>query len=40
VLSAGGSQRAISPALLRELSEKFGHMMVCEPAFLREAETV
>ncbi|NDR55864.1 rhamnulose-1-phosphate aldolase [Aliiruegeria sabulilitoris] len=34
VLSAGGPQRGIEPSLLRELCDKFGHMMVSEPAFL------
>ncbi|MFV0333065.1 MAG: rhamnulose-1-phosphate aldolase [Tropicimonas sp.] len=31
VLSAGGPQRGIEPALLRELAENFASMMVCRP---------
>lgn len=34
VLSAGGPQRGIDESLLKELSEKFGGMMVCKPAYL------
>lgn len=36
VLSAGGPRRGIEIGLLRELSERFKDMMVCQPAFLNE----
>ena len=38
VLSAGGPRHSIGFALLRELSDTYGHLMVCEPEFLVEAE--
>ena len=38
VLSAGGARQAISHALLRELTEAYRHLMVCEPEFLRQVE--
>lgn len=34
VLSAGRPQRGIEPSLLREPCDKFGQIMVSEPAFL------
>ncbi|MEJ1993359.1 MAG: rhamnulose-1-phosphate aldolase [Maritimibacter sp.] len=36
VLSAGGAKQAISTEMLRQLTEKFGAMMVCEPDWLDE----
>lgn len=38
VLSAGGPRHAIGLGLLRELTDAYRHMMVCEPEFLIEAE--
>ena len=38
ILSAGGPQHAIGLDLLRELTDMWRHAMVCEPAFLIEAE--
>ncbi|MFV0360212.1 rhamnulose-1-phosphate aldolase [Tropicimonas sp.] len=37
VLSAGGPQRGIGQDLLIELADHFSAMLVCEPAFLKDA---
>ena len=38
ILSAGGAGQVLSLELLRELTDAYGHFMVCEPEFLIEAE--
>ena len=38
ILSAGGAKQSISLELLRELVDATGHIRVCEPFFLTEAE--
>ena len=38
ILSAGGAKQSISLELLRELTDATGHIRVCDPEFLTEAE--
>lgn len=37
VLSAGGPKQVISGTILRQLTDKFGHLMVCDPEWLDDA---